>query len=221
MEAIRHHRHIKTAKENYASHYKKMLNTLSVSQRANLGNIDSLAQEQASQLEQAYSSPQMQSLLFYDPTIDLEQLEIPVLVLFGGKDTQVTETLNRQPIKRALERSESRYEIELFSNANHLFQKANTPEAILELGRDGVKDCIQTIGLYNSKADNVIQTCALLCERHQGQIPRTRDALEALPGVGRKTANVVLNTAFGEPTMAVDTHIFRVLDNDIGFFLGG
>lgn len=91
-----------------------------------------------------------------------------------------------------------------------LFQKANTPEAILELGLDGVKDCIQTIGLYNSKADNVMQTCALLCERHQGQIPRTRDALEALPGVGRKTANVVLNTAFGEPTMAVDTHIFRV-----------
>ncbi|MDR9415986.1 MAG: alpha/beta fold hydrolase [Gracilimonas sp.] len=130
MEAIRHNGHIETTKENYASHYKKMLNTLSVSQRANLGNIDSLAQEQASQLEQAYSSPQMQSLLFYDPKIDLEQLEIPVLVLFGGKDTQVTETLNRQPIKRALERSESRYEIELFSNANHLFQKANTGQVI-------------------------------------------------------------------------------------------
>lgn len=91
-----------------------------------------------------------------------------------------------------------------------LFQKANTPSAMLALGLDGVKDCIKTIGLYNSKAENVMKTCVILCERYQGQIPRTREELEALPGVGRKTANVVLNTAFGEPTMAVDTHIFRV-----------
>ena len=91
-----------------------------------------------------------------------------------------------------------------------LFQRANTPSAMLALGLDGVKDCIKTIGLYNSKAENVMKTCVILCERYQGQIPRTREELEALPGVGRKTANVVLNTAFGEPTMAVDTHIFRV-----------
>jgi endonuclease III len=91
-----------------------------------------------------------------------------------------------------------------------LFAKANTPEAMLALGLDGVKDCIKTIGLFNSKAEHVMKTCLLLIERHGGEVPRTREALEALPGVGRKTANVVLNTAFGESTMAVDTHIFRV-----------
>lgn len=91
-----------------------------------------------------------------------------------------------------------------------LFAKANTPETMLALGLDGVKDCIKTIGLFNSKAEHVMKTCLLLIERHGGEVPRTREALEALPGVGRKTANVVLNTAFGEPTMAVDTHIFRV-----------
>lgn len=91
-----------------------------------------------------------------------------------------------------------------------LFAKANTPEAMLALGLDGVKECIKTIGLFNSKAEHVMKTCLLLIEQHGGEVPRTRDALEALPGVGRKTANVVLNTAFGEPTMAVDTHIFRV-----------
>ncbi|RUR13124.1 endonuclease III [Legionella sp. km772] len=91
-----------------------------------------------------------------------------------------------------------------------LFPQANTPQAILDLGLDKLKEYIKTIGLYNSKAQNVIKTCALLIEKHQGQVPRTREELEALPGVGRKTANVVLNTAFGQPTMAVDTHIFRV-----------
>ena len=91
-----------------------------------------------------------------------------------------------------------------------LFPVANTPEAILALGIDGLKTHIKTIGLFNSKAGNIIKTCALLIEQHNSQVPRTRDALEALPGVGRKTANVVLNTAFGEPTIAVDTHIFRV-----------
>jgi endonuclease-3 len=91
-----------------------------------------------------------------------------------------------------------------------LFPVANTPDAILALGVDGLKAYIKTIGLFNSKAENIIKTCAILIERHDGQVPAERRALEALPGVGRKTANVVLNTAFGEPTMAVDTHIFRV-----------
>ena len=91
-----------------------------------------------------------------------------------------------------------------------LYPAANTPAAILALGEDGLKAHINTIGLYNAKAANVIALCRLLLERHGGEVPRTREALEALPGVGRKTANVVLNTAFGEPTIAVDTHIFRV-----------
>ncbi|PWG61561.1 endonuclease III [Sediminicurvatus halobius] len=91
-----------------------------------------------------------------------------------------------------------------------LFPVANTPEAILALGEEGVKQHIRTIGLYNSKAKNLIATCRQLVEQHGGEVPRTRQALEALPGVGRKTANVILNTAFGEPTLAVDTHIFRV-----------
>jgi endonuclease-3 len=91
-----------------------------------------------------------------------------------------------------------------------LYPVANTPAAILALGIDGLSQYIKTIGLYNSKAKNVIATCKQLIERHGGEVPRDRDALEALPGVGRKTANVILNTAFGEPTIAVDTHIFRV-----------
>jgi endonuclease-3 len=91
-----------------------------------------------------------------------------------------------------------------------LFPVANTPADIAALGVTGLKKYIKTIGLYNSKAENIIKTCHLLITLHDGQVPRSREALEALPGVGRKTANVVLNTAFGEPTMAVDTHIFRV-----------
>ncbi|WP_066800554.1 endonuclease III [Moraxella oblonga] len=91
-----------------------------------------------------------------------------------------------------------------------LFPVANTPQAILALGVDGLKSYINSIGLYNSKATNVIKTCQDLLDKHGGQVPRTRAELEALAGVGRKTANVVLNTAFGEPVMAVDTHIFRV-----------
>jgi endonuclease-3 len=91
-----------------------------------------------------------------------------------------------------------------------LFPIANTPQAVLALGEKGLRRQIRTIGLFNSKAGNIIKTCAILLERHGGEVPRERRALEALPGVGRKTANVVLNTAFGEPTMAVDTHIFRV-----------
>jgi len=91
-----------------------------------------------------------------------------------------------------------------------LFPVANTPQAMLDLGVDGVKEYIKTIGLFNTKAENVIKTCQILVDKHQSQVPRTRKELEALPGVGRKTANVVLNTAFGQPTMAVDTHIFRL-----------
>lgn len=91
-----------------------------------------------------------------------------------------------------------------------LFPVANTPQAILDLGVEGLKAYIKTIGLFNSKAENIIKTCRDLIEKHQGEVPQTREALEALAGVGRKTANVVLNTAFGQPTIAVDTHIFRV-----------
>lgn len=91
-----------------------------------------------------------------------------------------------------------------------LFPVANTPEAIFALGEEGLKDYIKTIGLFNSKAKNVIKLCEMLVNLHDSQVPDDREALEALPGVGRKTANVVLNTAFGHPTIAVDTHIFRV-----------
>jgi len=91
-----------------------------------------------------------------------------------------------------------------------LYPVANTPQKILALGEEGLKRYISTIGLFNAKAKNVIALCRLLVDQHAGEVPRTREALEALPGVGRKTANVMLNTAFGEPTIAVDTHIFRV-----------
>lgn len=91
-----------------------------------------------------------------------------------------------------------------------LFPVANTPEAILALGEEGLKHYIKTIGLFNSKGANIIKTCRILIEQYNSEVPEDRKALEALPGVGRKTANVVLNTAFGHPTMAVDTHIFRV-----------
>ena len=91
-----------------------------------------------------------------------------------------------------------------------LYAVANTPEKILKLGLEGLTEYIQTIGLYRNKAKNVFATCQILVEQHNSQVPDNRDALEALPGVGRKTANVVLNIAFGQPTMAVDTHIFRI-----------
>ena len=100
-----------------------------------------------------------------------------------------------------------------------LYKKANSPEAILKLGEKGLKNYIKTIGLFNTKAANIIKTCQLLIDDHNSIVPDTRPELEALPGVGRKTANVVLNTAFGQPTMAVDTHIFR-LSNRIRFAPG-
>lgn len=101
-----------------------------------------------------------------------------------------------------------------------LFPRANTPAALLALGEAGIAEHIRTIGLYRNKARHVVQTCQILLARHAGQVPRERAALEALPGVGRKTANVVLNVAFGEPTMAVDTHVFRV-GNRSGLAPGG
>lgn len=91
-----------------------------------------------------------------------------------------------------------------------LYPVANTPQAIFDMGEDTLRDYVRTIGLFNTKAANIIKTCRILLDKHDGEVPRERKALEALPGVGRKTANVVLNTAFGEPTIAVDTHIFRV-----------
>lgn len=93
---------------------------------------------------------------------------------------------------------------------NKLFAIANTPETVLALGLEGLEHYIKTIGLYHAKAKNVLATCQMLITHHQSQVPNTRTALEALPGVGRKTANVILNTAFGEPTIAVDTHLFRL-----------
>ena len=100
-----------------------------------------------------------------------------------------------------------------------LYKTANSPNAILALGEDGLKAYIRTIGLFNAKAKNIIQTCKALLAEHSGEVPSNRQALEALPGVGRKTANVILNTAFGQPTMAVDTHILRVA-NRTGLALG-
>ncbi|OGT52231.1 MAG: endonuclease III [Gammaproteobacteria bacterium RIFCSPHIGHO2_12_FULL_41_15] len=100
-----------------------------------------------------------------------------------------------------------------------LFEKYNTPQKIVELGEEGLKQYIKTIGLYNSKAKNILKTCDLLINQYDSTVPNSREALESLPGVGRKTANVVLNTAFGELTMAVDTHIFRV-SNRIGIAPG-
>jgi endonuclease III len=110
-------------------------------------------------------------------------------------------------------------DISVNAATRHLYPVANTPQAILDLGEAKLTEYIQRIGLYKTKARHVIQTCRILVEQHAGQVPQTREALEALPGVGRKTANVVLNTAFGQPTMAVDTHIFRI-SNRIGLAPG-
>ena len=100
-----------------------------------------------------------------------------------------------------------------------LFKQANSPEKIIKMGKAKLKENIKTIGLFNTKAENVLKTCRILLDDHSGEVPRTREELESLPGVGRKTANVVLNTAFGQPTIAVDTHIFRV-SNRTGLAVG-
>ena len=125
------------------------------------------------------------------PTTELEfnsPFELLVAVLLSAQATDVS--VNKAP--------------------RLLYPVANTPQAIFDLGVDGVKQYIKTIGLFNSKAENLIKTCRILIDQHNSIVPENREALEALPGVGRKTANVVLNTAFGWPTIAVDTHIFRV-----------
>lgn len=101
-------------------------------------------------------------------------------------------------------------DISVNNATDKLYPVANTPEKILALGVDGLKPYIRTIGLFNSKTENIVKTCRILIEEHGNVVPQTRDELEKLPGVGRKTANVILNTAFGEPTIAVDTHIFRI-----------
>jgi endonuclease-3 len=110
-------------------------------------------------------------------------------------------------------------DISVNAATRHLFPVANTPQAVFALGEEKLREYIQRIGLYKTKAKHVIQTCRLLMDSHGGAVPRTREELGALPGVGRKTANVVLNTAFGQPTIAVDTHIFRV-SNRIGLAPG-
>ena len=110
-------------------------------------------------------------------------------------------------------------DISVNAATRQLYPVANTPEAILALGEEKLTEYIQRIGLYKTKAKHVIQTCRILIEQHNGIVPQTREALEALPGVGRKTANVILNTAFGQPTIAIDTHIFR-LANRIGLAPG-
>ena len=119
----------------------------------------------------------------------------------------------------ALMLSEQATDVSVNKATDKLYPVANTAQAILDLGVEGLKAYIKTIGLYNAKAENVIKTCQILVDQYQGQVPETRQQLEALPGVGRKTANVVLNTAFGQPTMAVDTHIFRV-GNRTGLAVG-
>lgn len=110
-------------------------------------------------------------------------------------------------------------DISVNAATRHLFPVANTPRALLELGEERLREYVQRIGLYQTKSKHIIKMCRLLLERHEGQVPQTREELEALPGVGRKTANVILNTAFGQPTIAVDTHIFRV-SNRIGIAPG-
>jgi endonuclease-3 len=110
-------------------------------------------------------------------------------------------------------------DISVNAATRQLYPVANTPETILALGEAKLTEYIQRIGLYRTKAKHVIQTCRILLEQHAGQVPKTRESLEALPGVGRKTANVILNTAFGQPTIAVDTHIFRI-SNRIGLAKG-
>ncbi len=126
-----------------------------------------------------------------EPTTELEyasEFELLIAVILSAQATDVSVNLATEK----------------------LYKIANTPQAILDLGIRKLKTYIKHIGLYNAKATNVIKTCKSLIEKHNSQVPRTREELEALPGVGRKTANVILNTAFGEPTIAVDTHIFRV-----------
>lgn len=132
--------------------------------------------------------------------------------LASGNPQPTTELAYRTPFELlvAVMLSAQATDVSVNQATGPLFAAANTPQAMLALGVDGVKGFIKSIGLFNTKAANVVKTCAILLAEHGGEVPRERTALQALPGVGRKTANVILNTAFGEPTIAVDTHIFRV-----------
>ena len=132
--------------------------------------------------------------------------------LRAGNPNPTTELSFRTPFELlvAVVLSAQATDVSVNQATGPLFAAAGTPRAMLDLGLDRLRDFIKTIGLFNTKAANVIRTCRILVDEHGGEVPRSREALEALPGVGRKTANVVLNTAFGEPTIAVDTHIFRV-----------
>ncbi|MFT5174721.1 MAG: endonuclease-3 [Gammaproteobacteria bacterium] len=132
--------------------------------------------------------------------------------LRAANPTPTTELVYRDPFELliAVILSAQATDVSVNKACIGLFGAAPTPQAMLQLGEAGVRGFIKTIGLFNTKAKNVVATCALLVEQHAGQVPCDRDALQALPGVGRKTANVILNTAFGEPTIAVDTHIYRV-----------
>lgn len=132
--------------------------------------------------------------------------------LASGNPQPTTELVYRTPFELLISvmLSAQATDVSVNQATGPLFAAANTPQAMLALGVDGVKGFIKSIGLFNTKAANVVKTCAILVAEHGGEVPRERTALQALPGVGRKTANVVLNTAFGEPTIAVDTHIFRV-----------
>ncbi len=141
-----------------------------------------------------------------------EQIERFFATLQAANPRPVTELEYTSPFEllTAVLLSAQATDVGVNKATRRLFPIANTPQQMLELGLEGLEEQIRTIGLYHSKARHLLQTCQILLDRHGGQVPRTREELEQLPGVGRKTANVVLNVAFGEPTMAVDTHIFRL-----------
>ncbi len=141
-----------------------------------------------------------------------EQIERFFATLQAANPRPVTELEYTSPFEllSAVLLSAQATDVGVNKATRRLFPIANTPQQMLELGLEGLEEQIRTIGLYHSKARHLLQTCQILLDRHGGQVPRTREELEQLPGVGRKTANVVLNVAFGEPTMAVDTHIFRL-----------
>ena len=141
-----------------------------------------------------------------------ESIEAFFAALQAANPTPETELLYDSPFEllAAVLLSAQATDVSVNKATRRLYPVANTPQAILDLGLEKLEDHIRTIGLYRSKAKHLMATCRMLVDRHGGEVPRTRAELEALPGVGRKTANVVLNVAFGEPTMAVDTHIFRV-----------
>lgn len=141
-----------------------------------------------------------------------EQIERFFATLQAANPRPVTELEYTSPFEllTAVLLSAQATDVGVNKATRRLFPIANTPQQLLDLGLEGLEEQIRTIGLYHSKAKHLLATCQILLDKHGGQVPRTREALEELPGVGRKTANVVLNVAFGEPTMAVDTHIFRL-----------